>query len=61
MLNQNCVEMEEKKTITENKMSELLLKLEWEVPMLISLDKGKTEGGDRVNTYEYGSSYYNAS
>lgn len=27
-------------------------KLDWEVPLLICLDKGKTEGGDRIDTYE---------
>lgn len=27
-------------------------KLDWEIPKLISLDKGKTEGGTLISTYE---------
>ena len=27
-------------------------KLDWEAPKLISLDKGKTEGGPKTETYE---------
>lgn len=37
--------MEEKMTNTEVIVSDLTEKLVWEAPLLISLDKGKTEGG----------------
>lgn len=61
MLNQKCVAMEEKKTNTENKMQELLERLEWEIPSLICLDKSKTESGPKTATYESAGYYDKAS
>jgi hypothetical protein len=46
--------MEEKGKITKNEV--LTKKLDWEPPKLISLDKGKTEGGSFTGEPE-GTSY----
>jgi len=51
--------MEEKKIVKEEDIIDQ--RLIWETPQLISLNKGKTEGGARAHTYEDTSSYYNAS
>lgn len=36
----------------DQKTTQEEIKLQWEIPILISLNKGKTEGGEIQDTYE---------
>ncbi|MBU8892227.1 MAG: hypothetical protein KOO66_05575 [Bacteroidales bacterium] len=50
MMEYKCDEMEELKNNKEEDKTDN--KILWEVPKLYSLDKGKTEGGTLMSTYE---------